>query len=170
MSGPKIPSTRPASKPSAPEPPLQLGDIVAAGHRRAEVELSLAEPIARFDQRLPGGRTDPLVGVEPGGALEGRECGDRARPEGARSVGATRVAQRIEPLLEIVDGRRRHHRAPGAARSLRTSPGPPASGTRWQLAPPACSARPPPTGPTAAFGRSARRTAQRLRTWSIRRQ
>ena len=54
VSGPKMPSSLAGVEAERVEPPLELGDVVAAQHRPAAVEQAVAEVEAALDERRPG--------------------------------------------------------------------------------------------------------------------
>ena len=102
-SGPKMPSTRPASKPSAPSAALELGDVVASEHRA---------PVGRAGGRRAGSRPRPArsrwrrrrrrrraARALPGRPAPRSRWRDRTRP------GSADVSSRGgQPLLEVADG------------------------------------------------------------------
>ena len=72
--GPKMPSTRPASKPRAPELALQLGHVVAAQHAGCGRYSSRSpRPVAGLDQGGPGLVAAHAVGARAAGGLEGTD-------------------------------------------------------------------------------------------------
>ncbi len=106
------------------ELPLQVGHVLASGHRPAVVEESVAEDITRFVERPPGVGADYAVGIEASGPLEvthgvhrrlgvtGLWVGVRRESESAKSRSdvaycVASVTESIEPHRRIVTGSRR---------------------------------------------------------------
>ena len=158
---PKMPSPAAGVEPERVQPALELGDVVAAQHRLAEVEQPVAEGEPALDERGPGLRGRQIA-VDPrarGRCLErahgARRWRRRRRP--GSSAGRA-VAERAEPPLEVADGlaararseqrgrgsgsgQRRGARGPRAqatnsARSWRSCPLPlaPTSRLTWRVA------------------------------------
>ena len=88
-------------EPERAQPLLELGDVVAAQHRRAQVEEPVAQAVAGFDQGLPGLRAADAVDAEAPAALECLQRGTRRDPELAPRVAHRPEAQRHEPVLHI---------------------------------------------------------------------
>ena len=89
-------------KPKDSETTLEFGDIVAAQHRRRQIQQSIAQGIASIDQGRPRDRATDPVCVDAVFALERLECGSGHRAENA--IGRPReVSEAGEASLNITD-------------------------------------------------------------------
>ena len=116
VSGPKMPSTRPASKPERAEAPLELGDVVAPEHRAAQVEQPVAQvgsPPRRVRSRSCWSQTPSARGPRAAWKRADRVVRWPAPKRPAASPAWTRRRRRSA----AAGGRGRRHRGrrPGAA-------------------------------------------------------
>ena len=106
---------------AAPSSALELGDVVAPQHRRAQVEEAVAEPVAGLDQRRPGlGRRRRRRPAGPGAP---GTPGRRPRSPGRRRRGCRRRGR----------GRRAARRRWRSRTASPVAPGPEGEGERpWE--------------------------------------
>ena len=84
------------------EPALQLGDVVAAQHRPAQVEQPVAEREAALDERAPRLRSADAVDAQAARCLERRAPRSRSRRRSHRRP-RSRTRPRPDALLEVAD-------------------------------------------------------------------
>jgi hypothetical protein len=96
---------------------LELGNVVTAQHRPAEVEKAVADSKTGFDQGVPGLATADTVDPEAAQPLKGLKCGARRRPEDAvgldrrpREDGCQAVLDVRDRVAAIPDGERQAYR------------------------------------------------------------
>ena len=99
-----MPSTRPVSKPRAPEALLELGHVVAPEHRTSSGENPVAEAVAGLDQEIPGLRAADPVDPQPPAVLEGLQRGPGGRAEHPGQVTGGREPEGPEPATHVTDG------------------------------------------------------------------
>ncbi len=86
-----------------PEPTLELADVVAALHRRAQVEKSVAEAIAGFDQGGPRRAVAHAGDLEPALVLE-RSHGLLGRGPVRAGLGRRPGQPAGQSMLQVADG------------------------------------------------------------------
>ena len=124
-------------EPQHAESPLQLGDVVTALHRSAQVQETIAQPIARFDDRSPSLAIAHAIGVEAACDLKRSYGGLGGSTEEPVLTLAGVEAGGRESTLQIADGLTRRADAQRQA-VYRNSP---SSWTSWLL----------PLAPTTRF-------------------
>ena len=116
---------------------MQIRHVVAAHHRNAPVQKTIAQPVARADESPPGVGTYDAVGGQTGVALEAGHCPSRVVGECTGNVGGGVETQGRQALLDITN---RFTLVPDAVephgpmlRGVPAEPGPAAAGSTRKL-------------------------------------
>ncbi len=103
MASPKIPSTRPVSKPERAQALLELGHVVTPQHGCPAEQEAVTHPETGLHQGVPGLGTADAVDAQPAQALEGLEGGPGRRAEDAVGVDGRAGEDGGEAVLDVGD-------------------------------------------------------------------